>query len=187
MRYLTRACPDFGRVILVESGPRSVLNIAVPRLRGVFGSDVTFDLVTCFPGIPATLAPDTAVWRTQDHATPDARRRLVNALTATGATVVALICSGDPIMTRWKWWLAWQLPAKVLLINENGDCFWLDTGNLQSIRRFASVRLGLSGEVASRTLGRLLLFPFVLVYLLLYASVVHARRALRLVFRSHSS
>jgi hypothetical protein len=34
-----------------------------------------------------------------------------------------------------------------------------------------------------RTLARALSFPFTLMYLLLYATVVHARRALRLALR----
>ena len=41
----------------------------------------------------------------------------------------------------------------------------------------------LSGAGAVRSLGRAILFPFTLLYLLLYASVVHARRRLRGVYR----
>jgi hypothetical protein len=41
------------------------------------------------------------------------------------------------------------------------------------------LRAGLAGAGAVRTLARAISFPFTLFYLLLYASVVHARRGLR--------
>ena len=82
-------------------------------------------------------------------------------------------------MTKWKWAIATRLPAKVFLVNENGDYFWLDRGHWRSIRSFVLFRAGLTGSSAVRTLARLLLFPFTLAYLLLYASTVHMRRAWR--------
>jgi hypothetical protein len=48
------------------------------------------------------------------------------------------------------------------------------------VREFALVRAGLSGAGAGRTLARLALFPFSLLYLVLYASFAHLRRGLRL-------
>jgi hypothetical protein len=39
--------------------------------------------------------------------------------------------------------------------------------------------MGLAGSGAVRTLASALAFPFTLLYLLLYAAVEHARRALR--------
>jgi hypothetical protein len=82
-------------------------------------------------------------------------------------------------MTKWKWVLALRIPAKVFVVNENGDYFWLDRQHLGVIRRFVLLRSGLAGAGAVRTLARLFLFPFTLLYLLLYAATVHARRALR--------
>ena len=40
-----------------------------------------------------------------------------------------------------------------------------------------AMRLGLSGAGAIRTLGRLLIFPFSVLFLLMYAFVAHLRRA----------
>jgi thiosulfate reductase cytochrome b subunit len=40
-------------------------------------------------------------------------------------------------------------------------------------------RAGLAGAGAVRTLARFFLFPFTLLYLLLYATTVHFRRVLR--------
>ena len=47
------------------------------------------------------------------------------------------------------------------------------------IRQFVLFRSGLAGSGAVRTLARLISFPFTLLYLLLYATSAHARRALR--------
>jgi hypothetical protein len=79
-------------------------------------------------------------------------------------------------MTKWKWALAFRLPVKVLILNENGDYFWLDRSNWAIIRRFTLLRAGLSGGDAVHTIGRILVFPLTLAYLLLYAAVIHLRR-----------
>ena len=65
------------------------------------------------------------------------------------------------------------------MINENGDYFWLNRRNAKAIRAFTLYRLGLSGAGALRTFGRLLAFPFAVLYLLLYAGVAHLRRFIR--------
>jgi hypothetical protein len=82
-------------------------------------------------------------------------------------------------MTKWKWLIAFRIPAKVFIVNENGDYFWLHRENTALIREFILVRMGLDGAGAIRTFGRLLLFPFTLLFLIVYALAVHARRKLR--------
>ena len=82
-------------------------------------------------------------------------------------------------MTKWKVALGLNVPAQVFVINENGDYFWLDRLHLRTIGQFVLLRAGLAGSGAVRTLVRLISFPFTLLYLLLYATTVHARRALR--------
>ena len=47
------------------------------------------------------------------------------------------------------------------------------------MRGFVMVRMGLAGAGAVRTLGRLIIFPFAILYLLLYTGAVHLRRFLR--------
>ena len=79
-------------------------------------------------------------------------------------------------MTKWKWGLALRLPVKVLVVNENGDFFWFDRANWRTVRRFVFIRTGLSGGDAVRTIGRVLVFPLTLAFLLLYAAFVHLRR-----------
>ncbi len=86
-------------------------------------------------------------------------------------------------MTKWKWLIALRIPAKVFILNENGDYFWIHRDHLAAIRNFILVRLGLSGAGAVRTLGRLLLFPFSVLFLLLYAFAAHSGRIVRSVFK----
>ena len=93
--------------------------------------------------------------------------------------MVGIICSDEPIMAKWKWVLAARLPGKVFILNENGDYFWLDRGHLSNVRHFILFRAGLTGAGAVRTLARLALFPFTLLYLILYAATIHLRRRLR--------
>ena len=107
------------------------------------------------------------------------RAKLYRTLRENGYAIMGIICSGEPLMTKWKWALALRIPAKIFIINENGDYFWLDWGHLGLLREFVFLRSGLAGAGAVRTLARVVCFPFTFVYLLLYATAVHTRRALR--------
>ena len=164
------------RILLVESGSRRVIEQVLPALRRTYGDGMPIDLVTCFAGAPAGI--DT-VHRVTDHRGSEGRRKLYRVLAANQYSIVGIVCSAEPIMTKWKWSLAARLPAKVFAINENGDYFWLDRAQWRTMIHFALFRAGLTGSGAARTLGRLLIFPFTLLYLLLYASVVHIGRAVR--------
>jgi len=92
-----------------------------------------------------------------------------------------MICSAEPVMTKWKWWLAARMPAKFFILNENGDYFWFDWERRKTIRRFAAYRAGLSGAAAVPAILRFLLFPLTLAYLILYACTVHLRRRIRML------
>ncbi len=95
--------------------------------------------------------------------------------------ILGMICSGESIMTKWKWMLATRLPAKVFVLNENSDYFWLDWGHLRVMAHFALFRVGLTGAAAVPAIARLLFFPVTLTYLLIYAGVVHLRRRIRIL------
>ena len=148
----------------------------LPLLRKTYGESTPIDLVTCYPGTPKGI---DLLHHVADYRGPGARRKFYRSLASGGYSIMGIICSAEPIMTKWKWALAARLPVKVFVINENGDYFWLDRGHWRSIRHFALFRAGLTGAGAARTAGRLLVFPFTLLYLLLYASTVHIRRAWR--------
>jgi hypothetical protein len=181
--FFRRRIPPIERVLLVESGSRSIAAAVLPRIHAVFGPHVRVDLVTCYPDLPAGFSPETRVFRVSEYAGRAARRRLYRQLRAAGYSAAALICSAEPIMTKWKWALAARLPVKLVIVNENADFFWFDYDRRGVIAHFALVRSGLAGAGAVRTAARLLAFPFALLFLLAYAAAVHSRRALRLALR----
>ena len=182
MRYfLTRRHPETARILLVESGPRDIVEGILSGLRSTYGDEVPVDLVTCYPGLPRGFRSRLHA-RLSRHRLPRPRRRARSSIAnwrANGYTIVGIVCSAVPIMTKWKWVLALRLPAKVFVLNENGDTFWLDYAHFGVIRHFVLFRAGLAGAGAVRTLARVFLFPFTLLYLLLYAATVHSKRALR--------
>jgi hypothetical protein len=178
--FLTKRLPVPNAILLVESGSRYLLESTIAGMRGTWGSDIFIDLVTCFPGLPEGFDPArTRVYRVTEFRGGEGRKRLFRELSANRYDIVGMICSGEPIMTKWKWALALRLPAKAFVLNENGDYFWIDRGHWEPIRKFVLFRTGLAGAGAVRTLVRLVLFPFTLLYLVLYATIVHARRAWR--------
>jgi hypothetical protein len=177
--FFTRSVPPFSRVLLVESGSRDLFEKLLPNLYRNY-AEMTCDLVTCYAGAPKNFRETQgAIYRVTDYPAGSARQRFYQELAANGYSNVGIICSAEPIMTKWKWMLAARLAGKVFVINENGDYFWLDYGHLENIRYFILYRAGLTGSGAVRTLARVVLFPFSLLYLILYALTVHFRRTLR--------
>lgn len=165
---------------MVESGSRYLVEDMLNGLYDLY-PNMRFDLVTCYAGLPKTFRADRGeVFRVTDYPGGAGRSKLFAELKTRRYTVFGIVCSGEPIMTKWKWALLAQVPAKIFILNENGDYFWLDYSNWKTVRHFFLFRAGLAGSGAVRTLARLFLFPFTLAYLLLYAGAVHLRRALRL-------
>jgi hypothetical protein len=178
--YLSARIPEPAAILLVESGSRSILETLIPGLRRIWGGEVPIDLVSCYANLPAGFdAATTQVYRVADYRGRQARRQLYRQLRQHRYSLIGIVCSGEPLMAKWKLALALRIPAKVFVINENGDFFWLDRKHLKPIRQFMLLRAGLAGSGAVRTLASVFLFPFGLLYLMLYASAVHARRALR--------
>jgi hypothetical protein len=185
--FLSRHIPEPHRVLLVESGSRSILEKLHPVLRSAWGARVEMDLLTCYARLPEGFPPETRVYRTTEFRGVDGRRKLLRELEENGYALVGIVCSGEPILLKWKWAASLRLPAKVFLINENADFYWLDRAHLDLIWQTVLLRSGLAGAGAVRTLARMVSFPFTLAYLLLYASAVHVRRALRLRLRGFAS
>jgi len=178
--FLRRGHPAVNAILLVESGSRELLESAIVPMRRTWGPGINIDLVTCYGGLPRGFeAQTTRVYHVGDYRGREGRGRLYRALAQNRYTIVGVVCSEQPLMTKWKWALALRIPAKILIINENGDYFPLEFHERANIWRFAVSRAGLGGAGAVRTLARALSFPFTLLYLLLYATTVHTRRALR--------
>ena len=177
MRYFfRRRIPDPTRILLIESGSREVVQRVLPLIEEIWHRP-EIDLVTCY-----ALAPQGFPGRTfnvNDYGGPAGRQKLLQDLLDRGYNIAGVVCSAEPIMTKWKWWLGAKLPTKIFVVNENADVFWLDWGHAGTIREFIAERAGLTGPGAAVSLARLVFFPVTLGYLLMYAGYVHLRRRLR--------
>ncbi|MEQ1885135.1 MAG: hypothetical protein ABL967_08745 [Bryobacteraceae bacterium] len=175
--FFSRRIPDIHKVLLVESGSRHLVESLTPAFRSHYGATLKTDLVTCYAGQPTGF--DGRIWRVSDYPTPEHRERLFAELAEQGYDAMGIVCSAEPIMTKWKWALGAKVPAKLFIINENADFFWFDRGNWNAILHFAMFRAGMTGAAAIPTLARLVFFPLTLTYLLLYTGTAHLRRRLR--------
>jgi hypothetical protein len=177
--FLRTHIPDCSRILLIESGPRAVTERVILHVRELFGDDVEIDLVTCYAGEPAGFRG--RVYNVNDYGGAAGRDAMWADLVPRNYCAAGVICAAVPIMTKWKWWLAFKAPAKIFIINENADYFWLDRAHLRQLRKFVTHRLGISGAAAVPSLARLVIFPLTLAYLLLYAATVHLRRRIRIL------
>lgn len=151
----------------------------IPVFRNMYGEVAEIDVVTCFPGAPRGASG--RIYRVADYRSPEARKRLYAELNARGYGAIGVLCSAEPIMTKWKLALAARVRAKALIVNENGDFFWLECRTWRLALHFVLFRAGLTGASAIPALARLLFFPLAAAYLLAYAGAVHFRRRIRML------
>lgn len=168
--------PVAPRILLIESGSRSVLEKLLPALSRTFGN-VEIDVVTCFEGQPK--GGTGTIFNIHEYGGPSGRNRLLADLAQRNYQIAGLLSTGDSIMTKWKWWLAYKLPAKFLIVNKNSDFFFCDWGNFKQIGELALTHAGLARASAIPTLGRLASLPLCVAFLTAYAAIVHLRRRLR--------
>lgn len=168
------------RVVLVESGPRPLYDGFVGDLYEIHGQHIQVDLVTCYTGHPQGFRVEQGrIWRVQDYRGWDGAKRLAREVRERKPTVVGILCAGVPVMAKWKWMLAAALEAKLFVMNENGDYFWVDYSNWKLILHFMAVRAGMSGDNGIWLPLRMLVFPFGLAFLAAYAAWMHTRRWMR--------
>jgi hypothetical protein len=181
VRYvLKHGDPPVTSILLVESGSRHLLEKLIRTLRQTWGETIPIDLVTCYNTLPSGFDPETTrLYCVTEYRGRALRRRLYRELAAKRYAYLGIVCSGEPLMTKWKWAVASRVPAKLFIVNENADFFWFSRSHWRVVLRFALLRSGLAGAGAVRMLTGLILFPFTLLYLLLYATAVHTRRVLR--------
>jgi hypothetical protein len=172
--FFRRDIPALTRILLVESGSRHLFDTLIPKLFQIYGEGTSVDLVTCFAGVPEGF--HGTVYRVTDYTDPASRAQLLSTLKSRDYAALGIICAAEPIMTKWKWWLAAKIPAKLFVVNENCDFFWVDWGQWRLILHFMLFRAGLTGAAAVPGIARLLFFPVTLTYLLLYAGAVHLQR-----------
>ena len=148
MRYFfRRRIPQSPRILLVESGSRRPLERALPALHAYFGQPVTMDVLTCASGVPNGLRMETTtMFDVNDYR--GARRRLLGQLRRNKYAVMGMLCSGEPIRTKWKWTLAVSLPAKIFANEGVAQMFVVLVARLLRLG-FAFVRMRGDGGAAA--------------------------------------
>lgn len=176
---LSRWTPPLDRVLFIESGSRKAGEQFLEHLY-VKERAQTVDVLTCYSTLPRSFDPAKGrVFYTHDAPSGTTRDRLFRSLAASHYSAICMLCTGDNIMTKWKWIAAVRVPAKVLIVNENADSFWLDRGHYRDLGRMSNERLGLSRLAPLSFLYQVIAFPFTLVVLIGFAARVHTGRLLR--------
>jgi hypothetical protein len=187
-RFLRRAQPSFDHILLIESGQRRVVEQILPYLYGEKNAR-RVDLLTCYSGSPSTFdANRGTVFSVHDPEARRNRRAFIRKLSGGSYDLVALLCTGSPILEKWKWTIALLTPARLILVNESAKYFGLDIWNLRTARLmlfkrlnpFADADMGSFAETVITSLIDLLLTPFVVGYLLLTTAVIHLCRLFRM-------
>src|SRR5262245_56175376 len=108
MRYfLSRHVPDAESILLVESGARGLLEQLLPKLRESWCQGIPIHLVTCYARTPQGFdQADTRVYRVSEWRGRKGRQKLLAELRQNRYSHMGIVCSGEPIMTKWKWALA---------------------------------------------------------------------------------
>jgi hypothetical protein len=179
--FFRRKIPLAKDVLFIESGSPGVVSKALPRIRNIFPA-ARCHLCTCWPDAPGPGF--TSVFRATDYPSTWNKLNLLLSFRRKRWEVLAVLCTGEPFLWRWKVLAILLLPAKVLIVNENADFFWLDWDNQSRLRRFLGIRWGVNREEFFSTLGRVLVFPGTLLILLSTALFLYARRWRRLAYRT---
>src|SRR5271155_3433210 len=104
--FFTRTIPEFSRVLLIESGSRELFENLLPFFYRNY-PEMTCDLVTCYASAPKNFRADQGtIYRVTDYPDSRSRQRLYGELGGNSYVIVGMICSAEPIMTKWKWVLA---------------------------------------------------------------------------------
>jgi hypothetical protein len=97
---------------------------------------------------------------------------------ATPYTAIAILSTDTGVLTGWKWVVALFAGAPVVMIHQEGiiqrvgfRCRIARLISPRPMRVWIQDQLGLCAEV--------LIMPFTMIYLLMYAAAVHARRVTR--------
>jgi hypothetical protein len=176
--FASRWTPKLRRVLLIESGSRTAASKFLEEVYGLVENE-RVDVLTCYRTAPDTFdASRGQIFFTHDAAS-GGRRKLFETLSQSNYSAICMLCTGDSIMTKWKWAVAARIPAKVMIVNENADSFWLDRGHLRDLRNLLIERSGMKEMTPLRTLGHALAFPFTLAIVLTFAGYMKSRRVLR--------
>jgi hypothetical protein len=177
-RFLSRFTPPLLRILIVESGPRETTEKLLHYFYEVPKSQQV-DVLTCYGSSPKTFDAERGTcYSIHDPAFQGNRSGLIRHLGQTKYSAVAALCTGSAVMNKWKWAIAARIPAKVLIVNEHAGFYSLDLGHLKNIGNTLSEHF-LPEASTLGVIGELLIAPFTISYLFLYAALIHLRRLLR--------
>lgn len=179
MRYFwnVRRFPEKGPILLVESGTRELLEKAIPTIRTFWdGMTPPIDVFTCFSGVPEGIGDDGQIYRVANYAKSE-RKKLLREFKSREYAVMGIVCSDEAILAKWKWLIMMSVPAKLLVINESGDCFWFDRENWPLIREFVASRSGITGATILRSILQVAVLPATFIWLMCFAAGAHTVRA----------
>ena len=165
-------------ILLFESGSQNISARALASLRHTF-TDARLHLVTCWPEAPP--GPFARVFRVRDYPSRLDKLHLLGLFRKEPPDVLVIVCSGEPIMYAWKMLALLRVPAKTVIVNENGDYFWLDFNNRRALRQFLQSRWAITRTAYLLTVLRAIAFPFIVLYLIANAGYVYTRRWRRLL------
>jgi hypothetical protein len=175
--FFRRRIPAAQDVLLMESGSPEVAQRALPGMKVLF-AEARFHLCTCQAEVNSE--PFASVLRVTDYPTLWTKLGLLVSIYRKQWSILAILCTGENLLLRWKVMAALLLPAKVLVVNENADFFWLDWENRGILRRLVANRWGVNRSEILSTLLRMAVFPVTLIFLLANAGRLYLRRAWRL-------
>jgi hypothetical protein len=182
MRYFFGSFPGTDDVLLIESGAPAVSRRVLERVRAHFPA-ARYHLLTCWPETTPEhhSAGYQSIFRASEYPAGLDKIRLLFSLARRRWRVLAILCTGEQVLWRWKLLALAIFPSKVLIANENADFFWLDWAHRSNLRQFLGVRWGVNLDQIAATALRALLFPFTLLFLLLTALYLYTRRWRRLL------
>ena len=111
-----------------------------------------------------------------EYAGRSAKLALLGQFRKHGYTVLMILCTGERIMTVWRALALVLVPAKVIVVNENADFFWLSWENRAMLRAFLGARWGVNLRHGALILLRAAAFPFTVLFLMLTALYYYQRR-----------
>src|SRR5689334_3960384 len=173
---LQRAHPSFERVLVIESGPREITEKFVRHAYDVHGCR-QLDVLTCYGTAPdAFEAGRGNLICVTNPEIARKRTRTAVAIARSRYNVVAILCTGSPVLRNWKLLIASLTPAKLVLVNEHGDYFLFDYWHRNAALSMLFRRLDFAGALRLELVGEVLWFPITVAYLASYAAVLHVKR-----------
>jgi hypothetical protein len=176
--FFQDGAPQPGDILLFESGSPPILRHALGGIRRMF-PEARMHLCTCWPDPPPEGT--ASVFHVTEYASRRHKLRLLGSFRRAHYDVLVIVCSREPIMYAWKMLALLLVPAKTLIVNENGDFFWLDWQNRRSLRLFLATRWVIVRKEFLLTVLRAIVFPFTLLLLIANAAFLYARRWRRLL------